>query len=88
MFYIAYILLLHAHKLQSVFESAAQSSGDLRLVRNGLTSSSYTSGRLEIYYSGQWGTVCSDFWDSSNTAVACRHLGFAGSSLTSWTTGG
>ena len=60
-------------------------SGDLRLVRNGLTSTSYTSGRLEVYYSGRWGTVCNDFWSSTNTRVACRQLGFSSSS-TSWTT--
>ena len=61
------------------------SSGDLRLVRNGFTSTSYTRGRLEVYYSGQWGTVCNDFWSSTNTRVACRQLGFSSSS-TSWTT--
>ena len=55
-----------------------QSSGDLRLVRNGLTSSSYTSGRLEVYYSGRWGTVCDDGWTTTNSDVACRQLGFAG----------
>ena len=63
----------------------AQFTGDLRLVRNGLTSSSYTSGRLEVYYSGQWGTVCDDNWDSSNTRVACRQLGLS-TFTTSWTT--
>ena len=60
-------------------------SGDLRLVQNGLTSTSYTRGRLEVYYSGQWGTVCDDSWSSTNTRVACRQLGFSSSS-TSWTT--
>ena len=60
-------------------------SGDLRLVQNGFTSTSYTRGRLEVYYSGQWGTVCNDFWSSTNTRVACRQLGFSSSS-TSWTT--
>nr|XP_044998478.1 neurotrypsin isoform X2 [Jaculus jaculus] len=33
-------------------------------------------GRLEIYYLGQWGTVCDDGWTEMNTYVACRQLGF------------
>ena len=58
-------------------------SGDLRLVRNGLTSNFYTNGRLEVYYSGQWGTVCIDGWTQTNTHVACRQLGFTDTSSTS-----
>ncbi len=51
------------------------SSGDLRLV----DSSSQTggsSGRLEVYYSGQWGTVCDDRFGVNDARVACRQLGF------------
>ncbi|XP_051021519.1 neurotrypsin [Acomys russatus] len=33
-------------------------------------------GRLEVYYRGQWGTVCDDGWTEMNTYVACRLLGF------------
>ena len=65
---------------------AAQSYGELRLTRGSLSSSSYTSGRLEIYINGRWGTVCDDGWTTANTAVACRQLGFAGSSSTRWRT--
>ena len=60
-------------------------SGDLRLVQNGTSNSSYTRGRLEVYYSGRWGTVCDDSWSSENTRVACRQLGLPTAS-TSWTT--
>ena len=53
------------------------SSGDLRLVQNGFTSSYYRRGRLEVYYNGQWGTVCIDGWTQTNTRVACCQLGFS-----------
>ncbi len=52
------------------------SSGDLRLVgRSGRTGG--PSGRLEFYYSGQWGTVCDDRFGINDARVACRQLGFS-----------
>ena len=50
--------------------------GDLRLVSND-GSTGGASGRLEVYYSFQWGTVCNDNIGANEALVACRQLGFS-----------
>jgi deleted-in-malignant-brain-tumors protein 1 len=37
-----------------------------------------SSGRLQVFYSGVWGTVCDDYWSMTNSHVVCRQLGFGG----------
>ncbi|KAG2433424.1 hypothetical protein HXX76_008482 [Chlamydomonas incerta] len=47
--------------------------GRLRLVGG----STLLEGRLEIFHSSRWGSVCDDWFYEESAQVACRQLGFA-----------
>ena len=49
--------------------------GEIRLV-GGLSAQ---EGRVEVCYSGVWGTVCGDLWGTGETSVVCRQLGYSSS---------
>lgn len=55
----------------------ATTTGSIRLSGNSLS-----TGRVEIFYDNQWGTICDDSWDMNDANVVCRQLGFPRASRT------
>ena len=66
----AYLVCTHTDIVHLL--SLSVSHGLVRLV-NG---NSEGEGRVEVFHSGQWGTVCDDHWSEIDANIVCQELGF------------
>jgi hypothetical protein len=55
------------------------SDGQARIAGGG------TTGRLEVFHAGQWGTVCDDSFENVDAIVACSSMGFTSGTVVSST---
>ena len=62
----------HNRNIAVSCQGQCSTDGDLRLVDG----SRQSSGRVVVCLNGQWGTVCDNYWDTRDTRVVCRQLGY------------
>ena len=67
---------IHASHALDYLDVVGQITGALRLASDDTIAQSRSAGRLEIYLSGQWGSVCNDGFDSTEASLACNELGY------------
>ncbi|XP_070560709.1 scavenger receptor cysteine-rich domain-containing protein DMBT1-like isoform X2 [Ptychodera flava] len=64
----------HSEDVGVACQAPPSEGANIRLVGG----SSQYEGRVEVLYSGQWGTVCDDYFEDIDATVVCRELGYSG----------
>ena len=65
------------HHTDSTDEGVSSYRGEVRLVSEFNNSSvSVSSGRVEVYQGGVWGTVCNKEFNQAAADTVCRQLGY------------
>ena len=87
-YYLTWSLFSLASKFRSssirscrsvVTDTLPSGNGVVRLYRNGVTSSSYYYGIVQIWYNEQWGNICDDTdYNQYEADVICHQLGYTG----------
>ena len=56
----------------NLFCTAPCTDGQLRLAGGNIAN----EGRVEICVNNMWGTVCDDFWGTTDATIVCQQLGY------------
>ena len=63
--------------MQCCYYYSVGTPNNVRLVASdGVRTASLSAGRLEVLIDDQWGTVCSNGFESDDADVACQQLGY------------